>query len=240
MIAAIPKEWWSILSKNITTEIDKTGVDIVQNVTKCTKVVYIALRDKLVLSKKLKTNRIKWEELLQIEIDDKVWSELYRKVCKLTPCTKLRYFQYKFLNGYLTTNSTVAKWDKETKSECTFCKKTDETLHHIFCECEVVIKLWKCLARWLDHFCGWWIDFSPEVIVLLSYKDSFPEMINSIILITKYYVYVQKCKGSDLNFQGLIHHLVKYKNVEMEAVKRVGNPKLIKKVEYKWYMFDMI
>ena len=221
LIKSIPKVWFKIVQSKIETGIHPSGLEKLKNTVKCGKMVYEDLRDKRSIKAKLKTQRPKWELELSTEITDKRWSEVYRKTMRLTLCTKLRFFQYRLLNGYLLTNDRVSKWDKEVTPYCQFCGNDNiETPYHIFVRCTVVKRFWECLKRWLYHFCFLPVEFNDREIILNEYKDSFPDLVNTLILIAKYYIYAQKCLKKPINFHQYIGRVVKFKKIEFEVAKK--------------------
>ena len=233
---AIPKEWFRIIKLNIEIETEKSGSQRVGNEKKCSKIVYESLvckikRDNL-------EARLKWEERLLYEIPTKKWLNLYKETKKLTLCTKLRFFQYRLMNNYLITNCRMSKWSKNVSPLCTFCQKEDETVIHLLCLCPMVKKLWEALKRWLYYFCFLPFAQSDYEILFNQYKDSFPDMVNVIILITKQYIYAQRCLNNKLNFNSLLHKIVRYRNAEVKLAKK--DSKLYEKIKYKWCMFDMV
>ena len=127
----------------------------------------------------LKSKKIWWEQTIRYEFSEKVWDNLYINVMKLTNSTKLRIFQYKIINRYLTTNINVARWDKNTSPLCSFCKDNEESLLHLFVQCKTVNKIWSALARWLYYYCNVQLIIEPQVILFNMYKDSFQDMVNT-------------------------------------------------------------
>ena len=230
---AIPKEWLSVIKHGITVDRNKPGVEIVKNSIKCTSIVYDHLNKK---GPDASIIRAVWENRLGEEITDNSWKNMYVKISQLTLCTKLRFFQYRLVNNYLVTNVRLSKYTN-IPAECTFCKDSPETTIHLFCECKHVVQIWKTLAKWLKYFCM--IDLEPTkyVIILNVYKDSFPDMVNTILLITKYYIYVQRCLKNSLSFTGVLQSIQKYKRIEeMSAVILQKS----KKIKTKWQMYDML
>ena len=231
---AIPKEWLRTVKMNIKNELD-TGIHLVTNQMKCSKVVYNYLNAK---KKDTSTGaRHKWEVELNYEIIDSHWSSMFGRIRRLTLSTKLRLFQYRIVHRYLVTNKMVCKWAKDVSSKCSLCGQEEETIVHLLVKCPESEKMWKALSKWLKYFCN--IDFSPDVytIVMNDYKDSFKDMINCIILVTKYYIYVQRCLRNRLKFTEVIQAITKYKNIEKKVAHKL---KLTDKHNNKWHMYDMI
>ena len=59
--------------------------------------------------------------------------------------TKLRWFQYRILNRFLTTNTFMYKIGRRVDNLRTFWKKEAETVEHLFAECNEVTKIWSKL-----------------------------------------------------------------------------------------------
>ena len=229
---AIPKEWFSIIKHKISTEIDVAGTKILKDTIKCSKIIYEKLRDRdHVVSK----GKLFWETELNMEFLSQDWQKLYLDVMKLTSSTKLRFFQFRIINKYLPTNVLVSKWDRTVSSLCSFCSQADETLLHLFVECSHVIKIWSMLKKWLYHFCFVEIAIDPVQILLNKYKEAFTDMVNTIILITKYYIYTQRSFKHQLSFRDVISYISKYKRIEFMAAKKTGK---ISHHLKKWHMYD--
>ena len=231
---AIPKEWFMIVKKNIEAEIELSGVQKLQNVVKCTKLVYTDLRDRIKIQS---SAMIKWEQAVDHEFTPLEWEQLYIKVNRLTLSTKLRYFQFRLINRYIFTNKSVAVWNKDQTELCTFCHQLPETVMHLFFDCKMVQSFWLALKKWLYHFCFLTLEIDKYVIIFNAYKDSFPDLVNSLILIGKYHIYIQKWLNEKPRFTKFISEVVKYKNVELATASRIQKTK---KIEYKWSLFDML
>ena len=68
------------------------------------------------------------------------------------------------------------------------------------------------------------------------YKDSFAPMVNTIILIVKYYIYKQRATDKTISFVGVIQEIAKYKRIEELAVKIFH----VNKHKDKWLMYDKV
>ena len=192
---SIPKEWLKIVKKNITVDPQSAKVKINKEIKEMhqnkrnkttasiSKVIYsILIKNKNVNNN---NNKIKWETDLNYEIKDSIWEQIFRLTKTLTNCTKLQFLQYRINHRVLVTNSLRHKWDSSISPLCTFCQKSNETILHIFVECEKVVQVWKMLSKWLKHFC--FIDFHIKGydIIFNRYRDSFPKLVNTILLIVK-------------------------------------------------------
>ena len=233
--AAIPKEWYKLLNIN--------GPEANDMQTELNKIKYSKSKwaYKRGISKNTRMDdrvRGKWEKILDREITDVQWGKIMYKVLKVTNATKLRAFQYKINNLALTTNIQLEQWKIKPSDLCMYCKLTQETYLHLFCKCEYVLqKIWYPLKRWLDYFCFIPITIEPYEIIFNEYKGEFDELVNTIILTTKYFIYSRKCMNENLHFQELMSVIAQTKQIEKLAAKRT---KTYDKYEKKWLMYDKV
>ena len=64
------------------------------------------------------------------------WTEIYSLAFNVTLDTKLRVFQYEFLNRIIFTNDELFKFKIVDLPFCTFCKTNEEMLHHLLFFCK--------------------------------------------------------------------------------------------------------
>ena len=158
------------------------------------------------------------------------------KVRKLTLSTKLRYFQYRVQNRYLTTNTLLIKWGVVTSDKCYYCEVEKETIVHLLVKCKVVKSFWEKLQRWLDYICALSLDVQDvPALIFNTYKGPFADMVNTIILITKYHVFANRCQGKKLNFIELIASISKFKRIEEVVAGKINKTE---KHDHKWCMYD--
>ena len=63
------------------------------------------------------------------------WKKIYMVPHKATIDTKTRSFQYKLLNRIVYTNKSLFKMKLVDSPMCTFCNLLEESLEHLFCNC---------------------------------------------------------------------------------------------------------
>ena len=78
------------------------------------------------------------------------WKQIYL----LPRCSSL-FFQYKILNNVFYRNKKLFTFRKSTSPLCPFCKLSDETVLHLFYECNIIQNLWNDLILFFE------IDFTP-------------------------------------------------------------------------------
>ena len=93
MVKAIPKEWYKVVKKQITTETEKNAVVLVKDEIRCSKIVndYLINKRENIRSQQV---RAKWEEVTGCEITVKQWENFYKNTKILTNSTKLQFFQF--------------------------------------------------------------------------------------------------------------------------------------------------
>ena len=120
----------------------------------------------------------------------------------------------------LLVRNTLSNTDR-----CTFCHAHVETLEHVFVECVAVKQLWAQLHSWIrpeipetpPH------KFSAEQIFFgFSERTVNFNCIHLLILLTKKFVYNNKCLRKTLQFQGLQQFIKNY--YDIETVKGMACP----------------
>ena len=76
------------------------------------------------------------------------WWEIYSLLPKVLIDTKLREFQYKMLNRYLTTNSFLPKIGLIASQFCTFCGLESQSLEHL-----LISDFWLDFIDWCRSKC---------------------------------------------------------------------------------------
>ena len=148
---------------------------------------------------------------------------------KISSATKLRWLQYRIINRILTTNCSVAKWDKNQSPLCSFCFSHEETVLYIFWFCERIQSLWTKLTRWINHFVGIKPLFIAPMIIFNDYPGPQRDYINTLILIMKQFIYSSKCLEKELSFVSFVNTVDHWYNIEKLMLgKKVKSLLLIK------------
>ena len=109
---------------------------------------------------------------------------------------KLRFFQYRLLNRTITTNYILHKWNLVETNICSFCSNYPETLNHLFLQCPNTRNIW-------NDFEHWWFQNSNTQLSLTNFeiifgfctKSPLDTLKNTLILVTKQYIYSCRCRG---------------------------------------------
>ena len=150
---------------------------------------------------------IKWIEELGRDFCESLWDfrKFHIDIYRITNVAKYRSFQYRLVQRGIVTNVQLEKWGMEQTNSCTFCKKEPETLKHLFYYCTFVQQLWSEVYE----YCKVKFGLSTEMLsvecknILFNRVMERNHVVNFICLITKQYVYRQRCAKEALHFPQL-------------------------------------
>ena len=129
-----------------------------------------------------------FNELLKTNSLD--WKEIYLIPCLVTLDSYSCSFQYKILNNVLYLNKKLFKFRKSTSPLCPFCKLSDETVLHLFYECNIILNLWNELDLFFENE-FMLFDLTPQAAFLgfLNVNSKLLLIQNYLLLIFKIYIY---------------------------------------------------
>ena len=159
------------------------------------------------------TLHVNWSIDLGIEISEEFIADVFPRTLSITNVTQLRDFQYKITNRILTTNARRSKY-AEVSDLCVFCYNAKETVVHLLFECEVSQKMWKLLSKWISYWFQQKVELTAEIVLFNSFKGKNVKVINTIILIMKRYLYIQKCKEERPEFRVFVNYMNRFISVE--------------------------
>ena len=195
LILACPVAWKSIIKLGNWVVPEKSKFQIMEEKPSFTKYGYWFLveeKGKFIYDACMKL----WEKDLGIQIGEEKWEEILDSTRKITNSTKMRYFQYQILNRIITTNIRRAKY-MQISEMCYFCNTEPETLIHLMYNCGKVEQLRKALIIWLKRIGITITEITREEVILNTYKGKEAQMMKTVILLMKRYIYVSKCMEKD-------------------------------------------
>ena len=148
------------------------------------------------------------------------WKKVYSLPFRTTLDSKLREFQYKILNNIVFTNDKLFRFGLSHSPNCTFCSEESESLEHLLLRCKVSSKFWKEVLSWLkDNNIG--TESFTETSLFLGFFEETEDffIINHVLLLGKYYIYVRKCHGSLPSLRGFITMIRSVYNIELHIAR---------------------
>ena len=107
--------------------------------------------------------------------------------------------------------------------DCSFCGEETEDLCHLFSTCPVVRELWKSVELYLlKRFNGIKLEMTTKNIILNTIVSG-KHVANFICLVTKQFIYKQRCVMDALNFPILRAAICKLENIEKYIAIKKGN-----------------
>ena len=148
------------------------------------------------------------------------WEYIYQLPYKLTLDTKLREFHWKLTHNILPTNVLLHKMTppRVPSSACTFCKDEEESILHLFCNCNHVKVFWNTFTENLGKRLGLKTPLNPELILLGSPK--LPKLLNVLILVAKRYIYKARCNSKELYFTNFTDFVQNVQKIEFYIPNR--------------------
>ena len=142
------------------------------------------------------------------------WKQIYLLPRLVTLDSYSRSFQYKILNNVLYLNKKLFTFRKSTSPLCPFCKLSDETVLHLFYECDIVQNLWNELDLFFENDFTLF-DLTPQAAFLgfLNVNSKLFLIQNHLLSIFKIYIYNSR-RSESLIIKFLIREIMKVKNTE--------------------------
>lgn len=167
-------------------------------------------------------SEIKWENILNLNVDNSWWKKQNILFFKITNDIQLRWFNYRIIHRILATNTFLCKIGITNTNLCSFCKIYPETLCHLFWECEFVENIWENALIWFKEQFG--IDISlNKVDVLLGKYYKYYNIFNLIICIIKKHIYRSRSKNCKPSFERVKEEIVYYFHCEKHIYKKNGD-----------------
>ena len=131
---------------------------------------------------------------LETEMTENEYLTYFTLIYQTTNFTKLQEFQYRILTNSVITNINLKKWGIIATESCSFCDNEPESVVHLLLNCPVSKNIWNYLLRKITQITDTTINFNHKEM-LLGITNDIPEknLMNSIFLATKYYLYTSRC-----------------------------------------------
>ena len=131
---------------------------------------------------------------LTLGLDETKWRELFKLPFIVTQNTKLQWLQYKVNQRILGTNKLLYKIKVKDNVFCTFCQEDEETIEHLFWNCEIV-------QAFIDEIDSWLLSNGVSIPFTMQFflfgdtsKSSRGDVINFELILLQIKQYIFNCK----------------------------------------------
>ena len=133
------------------------------------------------------------------------WTLIFQIPFRIIKEPYLQSFQYKIVNRILNCKENLFKWKLNENNTCQLCNEVDTIEHHLV-NCSASKVIWDKLKRWLFSNINIKFMFTEcEIIFSLPFiKEAETELINFVIIITKWYINNAKSNDKPLYFIELL------------------------------------
>ena len=137
-----------------------------------------------------------WTRDIAVNCDLLFWQKIFKIPFSIGFDAWMKMFQYKILHRILPTNKKLCQFGIKPSNICDYCNLEEESLIHIFCECDISACIWEEVINWYNTF-GYNINYLSDIQILLGDQKLDP-ILNRIILTTKTLIFKIKVKEIEL------------------------------------------
>ena len=220
LIHVIPRNWIRILRDNrhkIEGPIFQPVLNELLAMPKVCKGIYWKLVNAMIIKRNIAD---KWASYFKTQFTMEDISEYFTLNFRCTIESKMRSFQYKLLQRFITTNKFLSicgiKDDK-----CYFCGVGTETLEHLFWECPIVNQFWKDMVDVFYPLINLNEILYSKSILLGVRLGQNELLVNHLINILKQYIYVVRCIGGRLSVEGALGKVRETFKIEQNIISQM-------------------
>ena len=171
-----------------------------------------------------------WNECLAVPVPT-FWEKVHKANYFCTIDTKLRSFYFKIFHNTIALNAFLYKIKRKDSPNCAFCDNEEESIIHLFCDCDKVAPIWSLLLTTIKKHIT---DFNLTNFQKL-FGVSTDRFVTYLLLLAKYYIYICKFKNTLPNVELFKSFVKKQKEIEYHLAKKRN--KLT--VHFKKWRFDI-
>ena len=173
---------------------------------------------------------IRWQQRLSLNCKYSVFMKYFTNINSISNNSKYYSFQYRLLNFAVITNVQLCQWKIVSSMKCTFCQKNDETLEHLFYECETalkIIELYLVLLKEYQKQKDVHLNYNISVATVLMNNVMQPpiHLLNFLILCAKQYIYSRRCikeKCTVAGFKKVVENARRIELYNAKQNKKIG------------------
>ena len=211
LIKNIPEEWMQTFDPDVTG-VHETIVHKIVNTKKVPQDAYVLLLGSHIPNKRYAF----WSENLPVPIAID-WERVHNTNIYCTIDTKLRSFYFKIFHKAIALNDFLCKIKRKDSPNCSLCDKKEETMVHLFCECEKVTPIWHDLLAIISQNVNHVINISNFEKLFGICNNKF---ISYLFLLLKYHIYSCKFGNHLPNTIAFKSFVKKQKQIEYHIAKK--------------------
>lgn len=158
-------------------------------------------------------------------IENIPWKNVWSLPFKYMLTNKVREVTFKLIHRFYPAKCVLKRYKPDIESECSFCKRSDEDISHLFWKCSYTEKFWSDVLEFIHTF--FIMDFSFcfkdvffGVVNLKTDKEGKYFIINLLFLLAKYHIHKCKFRGSKPFFPVFESEVNEYLEDIQRTVKR--------------------
>ena len=211
LIKNIPDEWMT----NFDPDIVGVHETVVHKLVNTKKVPHFAY--KLLLGSHTPNKRYDfWSEILDVPVGID-WEKVHNTNFFCSIASKYRSFYFKIFHKAIALNDFLFKIKRKNSPNCSLCDKKEETMVHLFCECEKVTPVWQNLLVIISRE-------NRSAINVTNFNKLFgicgDKFISFLFLLLKYHIYMCKFKNNLPNFSAFKSFVKTQKEIEYYLAKK--------------------
>ena len=140
--------------------------------------------------------------------------------------------QYKIIHRILGVKYLLAKMKITNTSLCSFCGNQNETIQHLFYDCDRISELWENIRIWIRQKINIELNLN-KLTVIMGYlnQDNHKIPINFLLLNTKAYIFYCSRKNKIPNIQEL----------QKRIKNSISEERMLSKLRIKeWHLWEKI
>ena len=168
----------------------------------------------------------KWKNELLAPEDESFWNRIFMLPKTCNQDTWMQMFQYKILHRILATNSKLFLYKIFESPLCSFCNSENESILHLFCECDITTGIWQDIIDWLNSQ-GFNFEYLNDSQIILG-DLRLDAVVNRILLTTKIAIFQNKEKSKPPTLFQVLSMLKSQFKIEKFNAEKTGKRKFFR------------
>lgn len=160
---------------------------------------YRVLRYKNNLNTGTNSAERKWAGILGCTYDIRTWNKIWKLHLQSEYTNKFKWMQLQILRNVLPTNKIINIFKPNISAQCSYCGIAEETIKHLFWECNIVQRFWDQVSTIIQRNTGKNI-MSQKNIIFGDTTTPGDSLQNIFIMMGKTFIWKRKFFDKNLYF----------------------------------------